>query len=140
LWDYTDYAMLQHLVERFGEEPVKKQMREYVAALEQFEKGMTVQKSTTSSNVYSKRNIVRWEVAFRNNYDFSTVDLQLPTDPAVYHLYEARQLEESVAKRTCLELYAVCLQKVRSSSVAMTLICPCVALDLILEALEKDFL
>jgi len=58
----------------------------------------------------------------------------------VYTLYEARQLEESVAKRACLELYAVRLQKVRPSSVAMTLMCPYVALDLILETLEKDFL
>ena len=139
-WDYTDFTLLQHLVEKFGEEALKKEMSEYVAALEQFEKRTTIQESNTasSSNRYPRRNIN--EIPFEYLYDFSTVDLQLHRDPAVYTLYNARQLEESLAKRACLEPYAVRLQRVRPSSVAITLMCPRVALELILEALEKDFL
>ena len=143
-WDYTDYALLQHLVERFGEEPLKKEMREYVAALEQFEKGTTIQESITSSCrymfMYRRRKNVGRKIDLRFDYDFSTVDLQLYRDPAVYTLYDARRLEESVTKRSCLEPYAVRLWNVRQSSVAITLMCPRVALELILEALEKDFL
>ena len=136
-WDYTDYALLQHLVERFGEEALKKEMSEYVAALEQFEKRTTIQESNTasSSSRYPKR---KHDESYL--YNFSTVDLQLHRDPAVYTLYEARQLEESVAKRACLEPYAVRLKRVRPSSVTITFMCPRVALELILEALEKDFL
>ena len=140
-WDYTNYALLQHLVERFGEEALKKQMREYVATLEQFERKTTIQESSTSSGRHPKRRrIVYDEFDLQYHCHFSTVDLQLHRDSAVYTLYEARQLEESVAKRSCLEPYAVRLQKVRPSSVAITLMCPCIALELILEALEKDFL
>ena len=142
-WDYTDYTLLQHLVERFGEEALKKEMSEYVAALEQFEKGTTIQESNTasSSSRYPRRNTNRNQFPFEYLYNFSsTVDLQLHRDPAVYTLYDARQLEESVSKRACLEPYTVRLQRVRPSSVAMTLTCPLVALELILEALEKDFL
>ena len=141
-WDYTDYALLKHLVERFGEEPLKKEMSEYVAALEQFEKGTTIQERNTasSSSRYPRRNINHNQFRFEYLYDFSTVDLQLHRDPAVYTLYDARQLEESVSKRACLEPYAVRLQRVRPSSVTITLMCPRVALELILEALEKDFL
>ena len=142
-WDYTDYALLQHLVERFGEEALKKEMSEYVAALEQFEKGTTIQESNTasSSSRYPRRNINPNQFRFEYLYDFSsTVDLQLHRDPAVDTLYDARQLKESITKRACLEPYAVLLQGVRPSSVAITLMCPCVALELILEALEKDFL
>ena len=139
-WDYTDYALLQHLVERFGEEALKKEMSEYVAALEQFEKGTTIQESNTasSSSRYPRRNINQILFGYLDN--FSTVDLQLHRDPAVYTLYDARQLEESIAKRTCLEPYAVRLKRVCPSSVAITLMCPRVALELILGALEKDFL
>ena len=139
-WDYMDYALLQHLVERFGEEALKKEMSEYVAALEQFEKGTTIQESNTasSSSRYPRRNINQFPFGY---YDyFSRVDLQLHRDPAVYTLYDARQLKESIAKRACLEPYAELLQGVRQSSVAITLMCPRVALELILEALEKDFL
>ena len=140
-WDYTNYALLQHLVERFGEEALKKQMREYVATLEQFERKTTIQENNISGGRHHKRRRIEFEeVHFQLQYNFSTVDLQLHRDSAVYTLYEARQLEESVAKRACLEPYAVRLQKVRPSSVAITLMCPRVAVELILEALEGDFL
>ena len=136
-WDYTDYALLKHLVERFGEEALKKEMSEYVAALEQFEKRTTIQESNTasSSSRYPRRNINQFP--FEYLYNFSTVDLQLNRDPAVYTLYDAQQLKESITKQACLEPYTELLQGVRRSS---TLMCPRVALELILEALEKDFL
>ena len=137
-WDYTDFTLLKHLVEKFGEEALKKEMSEYVSALEQFEKKTTIQESTSSNSRHRKRK--RDESTFTYLYNFSTVDLQLQRDPAVYTLYEARQLEESVSKRACLEPYTVLLQRVRQSSVTITLMCPRVALELILEALEKDFL
>ena len=133
-WDYTDYVLLQRLVEEFGESALKREMSEYVAALEHFENGTTIQQSNAASSDSRYRRFVY------GGYEFSTVDLQLSRDPAVYTLYQARQLEESVAKRACLEPYAVRLQRVRPSSVTITLMCPCVALELILEALEKDFL
>ena len=138
-WDYTDYALLQHLVERFGQNALKKKMSEYIAALKQFEKETTILESNTAKSISTcpRRNI---EYVDRVEYNFSRVDLQLPRDPAVCTLYEARQLGESVAKRSCLESYAVRLQKVCPSSVAITLMFPCTALELILEALEKDFL
>ena len=74
-WDYTDYALLQRLVEEFGESALKKEMSEYVAALEQFEKGTTIQESSTaaSNSRHSKRKPPVYS-------DSSTVKLQLPRD------------------------------------------------------------
>ena len=104
-WDYTDYALLQRLVDEFGESALKKEMSEYVAALEQFEKGTTIRESSTaaSNSRHPKRDIPV-------KSDSSEVKLQLPRDPAVCTLYEARELTESLAKRSCLEPYAVRLQ------------------------------
>ena len=55
-------------------------------------------------------------------------------------LYEAQQLVECLTKRSCLEPYAVRLKKIRSSSVAITLACSPVALELLILALDRDFL
>ena len=140
-WDYTDFALLQHLVKKFGEDALKKEMSDYVEALEQFEKETTILESNTaeSSWRYPKR---KWQDKpwMFSGLNHSTVDLQVPSNPALYTIHDARQLEESLAKRACLELYALRLQNMRPSSVTITLICPRVALELILEALEGDFL
>ena len=138
-WDYTDYALLQHLVERFGEEALKKEMSEYVSALKQFEKETTIQESNTASSS-SRYRMRKLDESYMYLDKFSRVDLQLYRDPTVDTLYDARQLKESITKRACLEPYAVLLQGVRPSSVTITLMCPRVALELILEALEKKFL
>ena len=134
-WDYTDYYLLQHLIQEFGGSRLKKEMREYVTALEQFEKRTTIQKSNTaaSKSKYPKRHIC-------GGYQFSTVDLHLRRDPTVCTLYEVRQKKEVVVKRASLKPYVARQKKARPSSVVISLLFPCSALELILVALDEEFL
>ena len=134
-WDYTNYALLQYLVQTFGENTLKREMSEYVAALEHFEKKTTIQESESagSNNRRRKRSL-------HDGYEFSTVDIQLRKDPKVCTLYEARQEEESVAKRACLEPYVMRQRKVSCHSVVIGLVCSRSALELIFVALDEEFL
>lgn len=134
-WNYTNYALLQHLVEEFGGSELKKEMGEYVVALEQFEKKTTIQESDTaaSNSKYPERHIYP-------GCEFSTVDLQLPRDPAVCTLYEVRQQIESLVKSSCLMPYVLLNKKAKSGSVMVTLFLPCAALELIVSTLYIEFL
>ena len=134
-WDYTDYYLLQHLIQEFGGSRLKKEMREYVTALEQFEKRTTIQKSNTaaSKSKYPKRHIC-------GGYQFSTVDLHLRRDPTVCTLYEVRQKKELLVKRASLKPYVVRQKKARPGSVVISLVFPCSTLELILTALDEEFL
>lgn len=106
-WNYSDYALLQHLVDQFGEGALKKEMSEYVATLEQFERSTTIQEINivASNSRYRKRHVYA-------GYDFSTVTFQLPRDPAVCTLYEVRLLKESLEKRSSLEPYVLLLKTI----------------------------
>ena len=134
-WDYANYELLQYLVERFGESGLKKEMSEYVENLEEFEKKTTIQESESvaSRNRHRKRPV-------HDGYEFSTVNIQLHKNPKVCTLYEARQAAESVAKKACLEPYVMRQRKVSCHSVQISLVFPRSALELILVALDEEFL
>ena len=134
-WNYTNYALLQHLVQEFGGSELKKEMNEYVVALEQFEKRTTVQESNiaASSSKYPERHI-------HPGYDFSTVGLRLPRDPAQYTLYEVRQQIESLRKGSCLKPYTLSHENLQPGSVIITLVLPRTALELIIPTLYIETL
>lgn len=132
-WNYTEYALLQHLVQEFGGKALKREMNKYVADLEQFEKRTTIQESNTAAPNSSFSMM-------HGDYNSSTMELQLPRDPKTCTLYEARQVKESVAKRACLAPYVVHMPTIRSNSVTITLMCPRVVLELIVLALDREFL
>ena len=127
-WNYGDYALLQRLVQEFGDGTLQSEMGEYVAALERFEKGTTIQ------------DFSRAKPGDRDApYDFSKAVLQLNKDPSKCTLYEVRQLVESLAMSACLDQYVMFLSGHSSRSVIIELAFPQVALDLIISALNKAF-
>lgn len=132
-WVYTDYELLQHIVQEFGESALKKEMSDYVEALERFEKETTIQDNSTaaSESRYPKGHVC-------GGYVFSTVNLQLPKDPAVCTLYEVRQLSERLQKSACLMPY-VLKKEAQPGSVIVTLVFPRTALELIIPALYREF-
>lgn len=134
-WDYTDYALLQYLVQEFGESALKKDMSEYVAALEHFEKKTTIQENNAaaSDSRYPRRFVY-------GGYEFSTVELKLRSNPTVCTLYEARELAEFVAKQSCLEPYVVRQEKALSGSVVVGLVVPHYALELIIPGMDRQFM
>ena len=77
-WDYTNYELLQYLVEKFGESGLKKEMNKYVAELEEFEKKTTIQ-----ANDSAALNSTHRKRPMNDDYQFSIVDIHLPKDPEV---------------------------------------------------------
>ena len=136
-WDYIDHVLLQHLVQQFGDEALKKEMNEYVAALEEFESVTTIQDNdiAVSDSEYPERHINKLD-----DCKFSTVALQINKDPAVCFLYQARKLKSSVEKRAFLEPYTVRYKKVCSGSLVATLVVPSVALELVVCAMDREFM
>ena len=127
-WNYGDYALLHRLVQEFGDSALQSEMGEYVAALERFEKGTTIQ------------DFSRAKPGDRDApYDFSKAVLQLNKDPSKCTLYEVRQLVESLATSACLDQYVMFLSGHSCGSVIIKLAFPRVALDLIISALNKAF-
>lgn len=128
-WNWADFALLQLIVQEFGDRALQNEMKEYVAALTKFEKGTTIQEFTSA------------RLHGRDAPDFySKIVLQVDLDPAVCTLHEVRQLAESLRKRSCLETYADFLKNVCLSSVVIELACPSSALELVISALDRDFL
>ena len=127
-WNYGDYALLQRLVQEFGDSALQSEMGEYVAALERFEKGTTIQDFSQAKP--GDRDAP---------YDFSQAVLKLNKDPSKCTLYEVRQLVESLATSACLDQYVMFLSGHSCGSVIIKLAFPPVALDLIISALNKAF-
>ena len=102
-WDHTEYALLQCLVQEFGDSALQEEMSGYVAALEHFEKKTTIQEyNIAASNCkYPLRHMYY-------GYNLSRVTVHLSKDPAVCTLYEFRQLKDSLMMRSSLEPYTVC--------------------------------
>ena len=127
-WNYGDYALLERLVQEFGDSALQSEMGEYVVALERFEKGTTIQ------------DFSRAKPGDRDApYDFSKAVLKLNKDPSKCTLYEVRQLVESLATSACLDQYVMFLSGHSCGSVIIKLAFPQVVLDLIISALNKAF-
>ena len=77
-WNYTNYALLQYLVQKFGESALKEEMSECVASLENFEK-----KTTTLESSIAARNGRYPQKFVWGHFELSRVMVKLPRDPAV---------------------------------------------------------
>ena len=128
-WNYGDYALLQRMIQECGSKALQKEMREYVEALEMFEKKTTIQDFSLA------------KPGARGAPDgFSKVVLELNIDPSKYILYDARQLAESLEMKLHLNQYAFFLNEIFCSSVIIKLAFPRAVLELIVPALDKEFL
>lgn len=134
-WNYTNYTLLQYLVQEFGESTLKEEMCNYVAVLENFEKKTTILESNIAARNQRYPQKCLW-----GHFEFSRVIVKLPRDPAVCTLYEVRQLAENMVKRSCLEPYTWSQEVHQPRSVNVTLLFPRAALELIVSALDEEFL
>jgi len=127
-WNYGDYALLQRMIQEFGDEALGKEMKEYVKALEMFERKTTIQDFRLA------------KPGPRGAPDgFSEAELKLNIDPVKCTLYEARQLVESLATKLQLNQYVLFLSQIFSGSVIIKLAFPHAVLELIVPALDKEF-
>lgn len=83
-WNFIDYSLLSHIVNKFCSEDLKKDMSSYVSDLEAF------RKSTTISQM-----ILSWPGRIDPPPNFSRVTCKLKRDASTYTLHELDQLRLS---------------------------------------------
>ena len=101
-WNYTDYALLHHLINEFGDEDTKEMMERYISSLETFEKQTTIKD-------YEDATGERIEVP--QGFFNAAFEAQVFKDLLEYTLYERRQIVESLAKHSSLEPYVPMIKK-----------------------------
>ena len=127
-WNYTDYALLQRIVEEFADDEIREEMKVYTAELEDFEKRTTVKDFEDATG---EKN---------TPYDYSEAIFEVSTDPSQCTLYQMRQIVMSLAHKSSLHCYAALVKGTRSNSVLITLAFPRHAIELLVPALDRDFL
>ena len=119
---YDNYSLLQHIINRFGDQKLKKKMEKYISELEKFEKYVTVQEYRAVK-----------PGSCPNGY--SSVEIKAHRDPAVCSVYECRRMIYDFVKRSTLNAYATFVESICPSSVTVTFGFPRVANELIRDSI-----
>ena len=128
-WNYVDYSLLEHIVRKYCDEKVRKQMRQYKHKLHKFEKKTTVKHLTSA--VGDSRTLPS---------KYCTLTATLGIDAAECSLYHAREVKDSVAKQASLEPYVALLQGLHASAVVITIAFPRAARKHVVRSLDSEFL
>ena len=128
LWNYTDYALLQRIVQEFADDEIREEMKVYTAELEEFEKRTTVKDFENATGIK------------KAPYDYSMALLEVCTDPSQCTLYQLRQIVMSLAQKSSLQCYVPLVIGVHSNSVLIYLAFPRDAIELLVPALDRRFL
>ena len=127
-WNWSNYTLLQRLITKFGDDPIKDEMKKYVEELHRFEKA-------TSIKMFS-----HVKKGWKHPPYLKKASLTLPNDGTELTLYDVRLLKEDIANEAALEPYAVYLNDIHCSAVVLTLVFPHDGLELFAPALSSDFL
>ena len=125
---YTNHSLLQHIVNIFGEQKLKQEMEKYVAALEEFEKRISID---DIQSVPFKRELPR---------NFKRIVFNVEVDSSSCTVYGARKIREAIVNEAALEPYVDILVGVSPNSVTITLAFPSRALALVASSMSKAFL
>ena len=128
-WDFTDFALLEHLIKLYGDDEAKEMIKKYRCDLEEFEKRTTVEdfQEVRGNEKELPTNFV--EVLFK-----------LGKSPSECTLYEIRCVMDAVVNKACLESYSKQVRRRRVNSVFVTLALPHNAIELLTPVLDRDFL
>ena len=108
--NYSDYSLLKRIINEFGTSDLKKEMKEYIAQLEQFQQKTTIQDFVAAT---------KGEVTIPE--DFKIAIIKQDRDPAKCTLYEVYQFKKNIANQAALSEYALSIHKVDCSSVKIVL-------------------
>ena len=126
-WKYTDFALLHHLINKFGDEETKEMMKIYTSSLETFEKQTTIKDFEDATGE-------------RKEVPQGFIEAEIELQKVKYTLYEVRQIVQSLAQQSTLEPYVLMIKKARIGSLVITIALPPTALELLQQALYKEFL
>ena len=127
-WNWSNYTLLQRLITKFGDDPLKDEMKKYVEELHQFE-------NATPIEIFSQV-----KKGWKHPQYIKKAILTLLNDGTELTLYHVRLLKEDIANKAALEPYAVYLDDIHCSAVVLTLAFPDEGLELFASALSPEFL
>ena len=128
-WDYVNYSLLEHIVKKYCNEEIRKQMKKYINKLHRFEK-ITSVKALTSA--LSSNRVPPSE--------HKSMNATLQIDATECSLYHARKVWESIAEKASLQPYVALLQGLHASLVVVTISYPRKVHKRVKQSLNKQFL
>ena len=128
-WNYRDYAFLEKILKEFGTSELQREMKEYIADIDEFEK-------TTSVQDYNSAALD--EVLIPDH--FEELPLEHLKDPAQCSLYGVRQLVREIVNRSTLTGYSVLVKSLSCNSIKIVLAFPPEAYAELSEVLDKQFM
>ena len=128
-WNHVDYELLEHIVDQYCDEGIKRLMESYKRKLHKFEKATPVKNFTSAAVEY-----------YSPPPDYSTLTVTLRMDAEECSLYHVRELKHSMTAKANLQPYIVLLHGLHASSVVLTLAFPLVLTNSIRSALNSEFM
>ena len=128
-WSFSKYDLLQYLIKKFGDNTLKKSMKQYREMLEKFEK-------KTSIELYLSAYSTPKEMALT----FYQLALKMNKVPSACTLHDIRKFKEDLANRSYIYQYSIDIESITTSSVKITLAFHQSALGWVLAALNPSFL
>ena len=125
-WNYVDYDFLEHIIKEFGTSELKEEMKEYIVALERYEKKTTVHDFSLATQGNEVVPAHYMEMA-----------VKLKKDPKSFTLHDVRQFKKSVEDESSLKEYSLLFRRVSCSSVEIILAFPPEAYAKLLEVFKN---
>ena len=128
-WNFSNYDLLQYLIGVFGEEPLKRDMKQYCEVLETFEIETTIDIFLAAFSANSELSV-----------SFSRMIAKINKRPSECTLHDIRKFKESCAIQSSICSYCIYVDAIATSSVRLTLGFHPSALGWVLAALSPSFL
>ena len=129
-WNYRDYSFLEKILKEFGTSELQKEMKEYIADIDEFEKTMSVQDCKCA--VLNEKPIPD---------HFEELPLDYFKDPTQCSLYGVRQLvKEIVNQSTLAGGYSVLVKSLGCKPIKIVLAFPPEAYAELSEVLDEQFM
>ena len=128
-WNFADYSLLEHIVQKYCDQKVRKKMRKHIYKLQKFQKATSVKELTSVL-----------QVARTPPKGYSTLTATLQVDAAKCSLYQVQIVKTAIAERACLEDYVLLLLDLHASYVRLVIAFPRAVSKYIKRSLDRDFL
>ena len=128
-WNFSNYDLLQYLIDMFGEEPLNGDMKQYCEVLDTFEIETTIDIFLAAFSANSELSVV-----------FSRMVVKINKPPTECTLHDIRVFREALAVQSSICSHSIYVDTVGASSVRVTLGFHPSALGWVLAALNPSFL
>ena len=128
-WSFSKYDLLQYLIKKFGDNTLKKSMKQYCEMLEIFEKKTSIELYLSTYSTQKEMALAFYQLAVKMN-----------KPPSACTLHDIRMFKEDLANRSYIYQYSIDIESITTSSVKLTLAFHPSALGWVLAALNPNFL